>query len=97
MSIDRAIRAERLLNDEDLKQAFSDVKKAIHDQWEKAPLRDEQGAHELKLMLKLLSDVRANLVRAVADGKLEAVEQEQKKHGVISFLGDMANGRSRSR
>jgi hypothetical protein len=37
------------------------------------------GAHELKLMLKLLSDVRANLEQAVMDGKLAAAELKTQR------------------
>jgi hypothetical protein len=72
--LDRGVKAEKLLNDETLTKAFDDVRSAIHEAWESAPMRDKDGQHELKLMLKLLSDVRANLERALADGKLAAAE-----------------------
>jgi hypothetical protein len=72
--LDQAVRAEKLLNDDTLTQAFTDVRQAIIDKWEATPLRDKDGAHELKLMLKLLSDVRANLEQAVSNGKLAAEE-----------------------
>lgn len=73
---DRGAKAERLLNDPTLSEAFDLVRVAIVDQWAACPIRDKDGAHELKLMLKLLGDVRANLERAIADGKLAAVELE---------------------
>lgn len=77
--IDRALKAEKLLSDPLLDQAFRDVEGAIHERWAECPLRDREGAHELKLQLKLLSDVRANLERAVADGKLAAHELEARR------------------
>ena len=77
--IDRGAKAERLLADPLLVEAFDCVAQAIHEAWADCPLRDKEGAHELKLQLKLLGDVRANLERAVADGKLAAAELEAKR------------------
>lgn len=77
--IDRGQKAQKLLDDPILDQAFRDVEQAIHERWADCPLRDQEGAHELKLQLKLLSDVRANLERAVADGKLAAHELETRR------------------
>jgi len=67
-------RAQRLLEDEVLTKAFADVRSAIIERWESAPIRDTEGQHELKLMLRILSDVRGNLELAVHNGKLAAEE-----------------------
>lgn len=75
--VDRGTKAARLIADETLQKAFADVAEAIHQSWESAPLRDHEGAHELKLMLKLLGDVRANLEHAVQDGKIAAAELQR--------------------
>ena len=72
--LDRGQRAERLLQDPMLNEAFSLVETAIHQAWASAPIRDREGQHELKLQLKLLGDVRANLEQALQDGKLAASE-----------------------
>lgn len=77
--VDRGQRAERLMNDPLLIEAFGTVKQAIVDGWESAPIRDVEGHHELKLMMKLLGDVRAHLERAVADGKLAAMELNSRR------------------
>lgn len=82
--LERGAKAEKLLRDSTLSQAFDDVRKAIIEQWEACPVRDHEGQHELKLMLKLLSDVRANLERAVADGKLAAAELERLNRRALS-------------
>jgi hypothetical protein len=82
--IERANRANRLLSDPMLTEAFDLVRSAILEKWEQAPLRDRDGAHELKLMLKLLGDVRANLEQAVADGKLAAAELQQQARRNLS-------------
>lgn len=76
-TIERADRAAKLLGDPVLSEAFAAVEAALHAQWGECPLRDRDGAHELRLMLKLLRDVRANLERAVANGKLEKAEIER--------------------
>lgn len=83
---ERGHKAEKLLNDPLLKDAFTLVAQAIHERWEAAPLRDRDGAHELKLMLKLLNDVRATLERAIADGKLAAAELEQLNKPIIPAI-----------
>lgn len=82
--IDRGAKAEKLLADSMLIEAFDLVAKAIHERWESCPMRDREGAHELKLQLKLLSDVRANLEQAVADGKLAAAELKQQARRELS-------------
>jgi len=76
--INRAIKAEALLNDATLTEAFANVRLGILRKIEEAPLRDHDGVHELKLMLKLLHDVRANLTRAVNDGKMAEVQIERE-------------------
>lgn len=75
-------RAQRLLEDEILTKAFGDVRIAIIERWESAPLRDVEGQHELKLMLRILSDVRGNLELAVHNGKLAAEELRMQKRAL---------------
>ncbi len=82
--IDRANRAAQILNNPVFSEAFDLVSKAIHDAWESAPIRDTEGQHYLKLQLKLLSDVRANLERAIADGKHAAVELDHRRKPTLA-------------
>jgi hypothetical protein len=77
--LDRASRAKALLDNPTLQEAFALVAQAIHEAWEAAPVRDTEGQQILKLQLKLLSDVRANLERAIADGKVAAHELEHRR------------------
>ena len=67
-----------------LTEAFTLVAQAIHEAWEACPLRDTDGAHVLKLQLKLLGDVRANLEQAVTDGKLAAAEIDRRQKAKLS-------------
>jgi len=75
-------RAQKLLDDEILSKAFADVRAAIIERWESAPIRDVEGQHELKLMLRILSDVRSNLELAVHNGKLAAEELRMQKRAL---------------
>lgn len=80
--IQRGTDAKRLLDDPALKQAFTDVEAAIIQRWASSPIRDKDGQFELRLMMKLLGDLRVNLEQALADGKLAAEElrvNEQRK------------------
>lgn len=76
--MERGEKAAKLLNDPMMVDAFKAVRGAIVDRWAEAPLRDKEGAHELKLMLKLLTDVQSYLERAVNEGRFAAAEIEQK-------------------
>lgn len=77
--IEKADRCQKLLDDPDLKDAFAIVKQAIFTKIEQCPVRDTEGAEKLRLMLKLLNDVRANLEQAVAEGKAEAFQLQEKR------------------
>jgi len=77
--IERGHRAQSLLDDETLNRAFADVREAILQQIEACPLRDNDGAEKLRLMLKLLRDLRANLETAVSNGKIEEIELKNSR------------------
>lgn len=66
----RAVRAQALLDDGELTAAFAAVRQALFDRLEQCPIRDREGAHELRLQLHLLADVRANLHAVVNTGKV---------------------------
>jgi hypothetical protein len=66
----RANRAKSLLEDAELTAAFNGVRTALLERFEACPIRDIEGQHEIKLMLKLLVDVRANLQSVVDNGKV---------------------------
>jgi hypothetical protein len=66
----RAQRAKSLLEDSELTEAFNGVRTALLERFEACPIRDIEGQHEIKLMLKLLVDVRANLQSVVDNGKV---------------------------
>lgn len=71
--------ARGLMENEAYRNAVSEVRSAILRQWEAAPLRDKEGHHELKLMLKLLNDLEANIKQAADTGKLAEMQIAQEK------------------
>jgi hypothetical protein len=84
----RAANAKKLMEDQEMVAAFQAVRVALLDRFEQCPIRDKEGQHEIKLMLKLLVDVRANLQSVVDSGKV--IESrismlERAKKGLHAF------------
>lgn len=69
-ALHRASKAQALLNDPELNQAFDAVRAAIIEKIEACPIRDDDGLRILRLQLKLLKDVRMNLESVVNTGKV---------------------------
>lgn len=84
--IDRGQRIAKILSDSALGEAFANVRQGIFEAIEKTPIRDNEGLHELRVMLKLLTDVRAALETAVRDGKV--VEFRVKQRTVLGRAKD---------
>lgn len=85
----RAAKAEALMNDPELAAAFDGVRMAIFRQIEHTPVRDTEGLTYLRLMLKSLEDVRANLNAHIQDGKLivfHRQQEEARKAGIANIL-----------
>jgi hypothetical protein len=80
-SIERANRAKAILDNPMYHEAYEMCRLAIIDRIEKCPISDTASAEDLRKCLKLLRDVRANLMVALNHGKLDAfrIEEEAKK------------------
>lgn len=75
-------KAEMLLSNEIFSEAMSNLRTAIVQKWSECPVRDKEAQHELKLMMKLLGDLEANIRVFVTDGKkarFELVEQRKRE------------------
>jgi hypothetical protein len=79
-AIDRANRAKALLDNPMFEEAFELVRLALHDSIEKCPQADTQSAEHFRKCLKLLKDVKLNVIAALSTGKVDAfrIEQEVK-------------------
>lgn len=86
--LDRGARAERLLKEELLQEAFSLVENHIMEMFRHASLRDDEGVLKSKQLLHALTLVRRALEQAVTDGKVAANLLEEKARG-IAYLGDI--------
>ena len=82
----KADRCKALLNDPDLQQAFDDVKAAIFDKFAQIKPSDTEKLVECRRILQILDSVKANLYRAIEDGKLAQYNEEQAK---FPILGDL--------
>lgn len=86
---ERGARARLLLESEAYTEAVGTVRQAIIDKWSNSPVADRDGQHELRLMLKLLNDVEANIKDVAETGKLAnlqiAREQESLARRVLNF------------
>lgn len=86
----RGQRAEILLEDPILLDAFAEVEKTYHREWENAPARDTEGRERLWLMLRLLKLVRGHLEETAKTGQLAGKqinqlqeEQRKKRFGIL--------------
>lgn len=79
-------RVQRLLDDPDLKQAFQDVRDALHRKFEETATNDADSMVDIRKRLHLLDSVEANLRLAISDGKLLDFRAEQKPQGLREML-----------
>ena len=75
----RGEQARQLLQNELYQDAISQVRQAIIDKWISAPMRDIEGQHELKLMLKLLGDVTGYIQTTMETGKMAQIQLEGER------------------
>ena len=75
----RGEQARQLLQNEIYQDAIAQVRQAIIDKWISAPMRDIEGQHELKLMLKLLGDVTGYLQTTLETGKMAQIQVESER------------------
>lgn len=66
----RADNAKRILDDQEFTSAVAVVRSAILDRFAACPIRDTEGMQALRLQLKCLDDVLANLQSVVNTGKV---------------------------
>jgi hypothetical protein len=77
--LDRAHRAEKILADPVFNESWELVRQTILTNLENAPIRDKSGAHECRVMLKLLKATRSHIEQAVRDGKVVVHMLEERK------------------
>ncbi len=74
----RGQQARELLEHPMFVEAFDKVRSGILQSWEASPIRDEDGQRTLRLMLKVLGDVRKNIEEVAQTGKIAMIQREQE-------------------
>lgn len=77
---DRGRRAQELLDDELMVEAFSLIRTKLTNEWADSPARDTEGREKLWLMLKLLSSVEGHLKTVLETGKMANVQLTQQRN-----------------
>jgi len=81
--LDRGARAKDILENELYLESWNIVEQALIQKWRDCPIRDKEGQHELKLMLKLLQDAKGHLERVMESGKLAESRLQELKRRVF--------------
>lgn len=86
--IERGAKAEAILNDPLVQEAFALIEGHIVSKFKDAPIRDEEGVIKAKQLLHAATLFRRVFEDAVRNGKSAENVLEQKRKG-IKFLGDV--------
>jgi hypothetical protein len=76
---ERGARANALLASDIYREAVGKVEAGILERWKAAPIRDREGQHELRLMLKALQDVCGYLNEVAETGRLAGITLEHER------------------
>ena len=77
--IQKAQQAKDLIENEQFKSAFIQIRAGIIEKWRACPIRDHEGQHELKLMDKLLSEIEGYFKSIIETGKMAEIELANEK------------------
>jgi hypothetical protein len=88
-AMERATQAQQLLDNDILKEAFSDYEAACLNAWKSAPPRDVDGRERLWQAVQVVGKVKSHLETMVANGQLSARQIERdfytprKRFGIV--------------
>lgn len=91
----KADRVRHLLENEDLKEAFQNVREFYRDKIEETPVSDDTALLDIRKMLFLLRQVEQDLMDAVQNGNLEDFRMAEQERP--PFLGDILKWKKDSR
>ena len=74
-----AMQARELIENEQFKTCFTQIRAGIIEKWRSCPIRDHEGQHELKLMDKLLSEIEGYFKQIIETGKMAEIQLENEK------------------
>src|SRR5215475_13730879 len=87
----RAVRAQALLNDELLSEAFGALEASYTSAWRRTVIDDVAGREKLFLAINIVGKVRDHLASVLANGKLAQAElkelaqvaERKKRFGIL--------------
>lgn len=82
--IARGERANQLLTDPLLVEAFGIVEQELTNQWQNSPVRDAEGREKLFLTLKCLQKARAHLTSVLETGVMAKATLAQRAGQTLS-------------
>ncbi len=77
--LEQGAKAKSMQESEIYQQVVTGIRQGIFDKWRESPIRDKEGQHELKLMLKILDDFERNVAEIADTGKLAEIQIEREK------------------
>ena len=77
--VDTGLKAKAVLESPAYQDAYKATRLSIIAQMEKLPMADTDGAEKLRLCLKLLHSVQANMITALNSGKIEQFRLDEEK------------------
>lgn len=75
----RGLRANELMADDLIVEAFTQLDKRLDEEWANSPVRDTEGRERIWLMKKLLKNVGDHLKEIAQTGKMAALQLEQER------------------
>ena len=76
---EKADRVKHLLENEDLKEAFDNVRQQYFHMFEQCPLENETLRRDIHYMLTLLGQVKGDLMNAIEQGDYEDFLAQQEE------------------
>ena len=91
---ERGFAAQQLMENSVYRDAVTKIREGIHAKWAASPIRDVEGQTQLRIMLKLLDELEANIKSVALTGKMAAQQiehartlKEKAKGFVDSLIG----------
>jgi hypothetical protein len=75
----RAERAQRLLQDPLMTEAFERIETDVFEAWSRSAIRDKEGQHELLLMIQTARKFKAIFTEIIATGEVEKNKLKEPK------------------
>ena len=80
MTIEKELRrgeqARQIIENPVYDESINTVRQSLINKWVNCPVRDIEGQHELKLMIKMLDDISGHIQRTFETGKMAQIQLE---------------------